>query len=243
MDPILGGALINAGSNALQSIGQTALSKLGYNRDVKMWERQNEYNKPANQMKRLKEAGLNPNLVYGTGTVAGNTSSQLPKYNSPTAQFKSPIDIDLMDKLGQFAGIKNQDANTNQARELANLTREKSITEGLNQLIAKQQARKLGLFNDNYSKYQLASLESQTKLNSQKILESVQNTRYKKFLGNFAKKGRALSPDPIKSTFGRVLDSLEESISNPKKIFKPRYGKTPPTKGNTSTNLYKRYPY
>lgn len=31
------------------------------------WERQNTYNSPAAQMARLKAAGLNPNLVYGSG--------------------------------------------------------------------------------------------------------------------------------------------------------------------------------
>ena len=31
------------------------------------WNRQTLYNSPIEQMKRLKEAGLNPNLVYGSG--------------------------------------------------------------------------------------------------------------------------------------------------------------------------------
>lgn len=35
----------------------------------------NRYNLPINQMSRLRDAGLNPNLVYGNGTVAGLTSS------------------------------------------------------------------------------------------------------------------------------------------------------------------------
>lgn len=33
------------------------------------WERQNAYNSPAAQMERLKAAGLNPNLVYGSGSA------------------------------------------------------------------------------------------------------------------------------------------------------------------------------
>ena len=39
-----------------------------------MWNKQNEYNTPANQMKRFEAAGLNPNLVYGQGS-SGNASS------------------------------------------------------------------------------------------------------------------------------------------------------------------------
>lgn len=41
----------------------------------KMWNANNAYNHPKEQVKRLEEAGLNPMLVYGNGSVAGNTSS------------------------------------------------------------------------------------------------------------------------------------------------------------------------
>lgn len=34
------------------------------------WTKQNEYNSPVQQMQRLKEAGLNPHLVYGNGADA-----------------------------------------------------------------------------------------------------------------------------------------------------------------------------
>ena len=34
------------------------------------WRMQNEYNHPSAQMARLREAGLNPNLVYGKGADA-----------------------------------------------------------------------------------------------------------------------------------------------------------------------------
>lgn len=39
------------------------------------WNLANDYNHPVNQMERLKAAGLNPNLVYGSGSVTGNTTS------------------------------------------------------------------------------------------------------------------------------------------------------------------------
>ena len=46
-----------------------------------MWNRQNAYNTPLQQMKRLKEAGLNPALMYGQGNV-GNAEKALP-YQQP----------------------------------------------------------------------------------------------------------------------------------------------------------------
>ena len=65
------GALIAAGgqiaAGALGSYMQRSENKRAWNRDYSLWQQQNEYNSPANQMKLLKEAGLNPMLVYGSG--------------------------------------------------------------------------------------------------------------------------------------------------------------------------------
>lgn len=47
----------------------------GESRSQKAWKKQAYYNSPAEQMKRLKLAGLNPNLVYGSGQVANTQSS------------------------------------------------------------------------------------------------------------------------------------------------------------------------
>lgn len=46
------------------------------------WTMQNEYNSPAQQMARLKAAGLNPALIYGSGTASAMSSSQ-PRASSP----------------------------------------------------------------------------------------------------------------------------------------------------------------
>lgn len=43
----------------------------GYN--TRMWHMSNEYNSPANQMRLLKEAGLNPNLIYGQMSDTSST--------------------------------------------------------------------------------------------------------------------------------------------------------------------------
>lgn len=41
---------------------------------MQAWNMMNDYNHPVQQMQRLKEAGLNPLLVYGSGSVTGNTT-------------------------------------------------------------------------------------------------------------------------------------------------------------------------
>lgn len=43
--------------------------------NMKYWNLQNEYNSPAAQMQRFREAGLNPNLIYGQTNMAGSVGS------------------------------------------------------------------------------------------------------------------------------------------------------------------------
>lgn len=58
------------------------LAEYQYSKDVEMWEKNNEYNSPKSQMERYQQAGLNPNLVYGSPAVSGNATS-MPSYDAP----------------------------------------------------------------------------------------------------------------------------------------------------------------
>lgn len=40
----------------------------------------NQYNSPTEQMSRYRSAGLNPNLIYGSGTTSAGNASSLPSY-------------------------------------------------------------------------------------------------------------------------------------------------------------------
>lgn len=64
-------------------LGSSGVSKLGdsvgnlFNRATgatQAWERQTAYDDPSAVMKRLLEAGLNPNLIYGNGSSAGGSA-------------------------------------------------------------------------------------------------------------------------------------------------------------------------
>lgn len=52
----------------------------------RMWNMTNTYNSPQEQMKRLQEAGLNPNLIYGSGSQTGGTASPT---TAPQSSFKA----------------------------------------------------------------------------------------------------------------------------------------------------------
>lgn len=47
--------------------------------NMQMWKMQQEYNSPANQMKRYREAGLNPNLIYGSGSASAGNATSAPE--------------------------------------------------------------------------------------------------------------------------------------------------------------------
>jgi hypothetical protein len=111
---------------------QRQAADLAYARDKEMWNKANAYNSPAEQMLRLKSAGLNPMLAYGSGSVAGNTSGQTPSmsipnyqanYAAPAAANLSTIGAtsalaDLQLKKSQIANVEASTRSTNQKTAL-----------------------------------------------------------------------------------------------------------------------------
>lgn len=67
-----------------QIAAQKAESELAYQRSMEMWNAQNMYNSPQQQMLRFGAAGLNPHLIYGQGS-SGQAGSP-PQYQPPNIQ-------------------------------------------------------------------------------------------------------------------------------------------------------------
>lgn len=83
--------VIRSGATSAIDFGFDQLSGgINAGRARKAWERQNAYNHPKQQMQRLKEAGLNPALVYGSssGGVAGQASSYNPGSAPNTSRYQ-----------------------------------------------------------------------------------------------------------------------------------------------------------
>lgn len=96
------------------------LAEYQYNKELEMWNRQNEYNSPKAQMSRFSEAGLNPNLIYGQGT-AGN-ATQIPRYQAPQMQRAPQVDYlgMITSVLGTYLDFKQRDAQIDLQREQRN---------------------------------------------------------------------------------------------------------------------------
>lgn len=98
---------------------QRELAEYQYSKDLEMWQRGNEYNAPLAQMERLKAAGLNPNLVYGSGSAAGNAAGQLPKYSAPNVQYAYKAPVDFMGALSAFQDVRMRNAQIEQVNASA----------------------------------------------------------------------------------------------------------------------------
>lgn len=104
-------------------------AKKTWKRNQRAWRRMNKYNHPSAQMERLKEAGLNPLMIYGSspGSATGNTS------NYP--EYKAPENIDFnpkgLQKIATYANINQVKAQTlteeNRAWLIGEQAKEKAI--------------------------------------------------------------------------------------------------------------------
>lgn len=101
---------------------QRELAEYGYSKDLEMWERANAYNSPEAQMARLREAGLNPNLVYGSGSAAGNTATQTPRYQAPNVQYDYRAPVDLGSIIGLYQNVQMRGAQIDQVKAQTRLT-------------------------------------------------------------------------------------------------------------------------
>jgi hypothetical protein len=117
-----------------------------------MWNKQNAYNTPKSQMERLKQAGLNPNMVYGTGTVSGNTSGQMPQYNAPSAEYHVP-DFNMPNVVGEYQQIKLAEANIDRIKQA-------TLTDG--QRMINEAAKTLGIMSDSQKKRTSAQIAKST---------------------------------------------------------------------------------
>jgi hypothetical protein len=79
------------------------------------WARTNDYNAPLQQMARLKQAGLNPNLVYDKG--ADNTASMVRGTEAKSWDPKAPA-FDLGQVADQYFGAQRNTQSVEYTKEL-----------------------------------------------------------------------------------------------------------------------------
>lgn len=159
MDPVTAATLGMGALTAATSVAQTAGGIFGLKKrerkarkyNLKMWRKTNEYNHPKAQMERLREAGLNPNLIYGTSpsSAVGNAGS-MPAPGKAEDFSKSLSSMpDALGVLSRSMNVKAQQAQTDNVRKQTELTSQEIGLAGLrgSQILAQTAKTKWDLQN------------------------------------------------------------------------------------------------
>lgn len=101
--------------------------------NLEQWNRENEYNTPSAQLARLKNAGLNPNLIYGNGSAV-TTSASSPRASG--AQFQNEntgLSQGVSGALALAMNVLMQQQEMNKVSAQSDLLREQKELAILNQ--------------------------------------------------------------------------------------------------------------
>ena len=162
------GSLFGIGSRRKAYHRSKKLMDKRFDMDKQMWDYQNAYNTPAAQMKRLKQAGLNPALMYGQGNT-GNASQMPSSQFQELSPYHTPADFAQSSAAGvQMSLVGAQRSNIEADTTFKSI---KGAVEAGHYGIAKEM-----------SKYQMANLskdlevkDSQTNLNNVNVELAKQN--------------------------------------------------------------------
>lgn len=174
------------------------------------WDIQNKYNSPEEQMNRLRQAGLNPNLVYGKGadnTASVIASSKMPEGSDRILPRIDPTAYSQARVMGQQ--LKMQQAQTdNVLQDTANKEVQQSLTEAQKNQVDVQTANILQ--NTASSEFQL----QQAKRNADSLYEKIGLENEALKLRNVTELGR-FEMERVKSASdkARVIQEIAESKS------------------------------
>ncbi len=126
IDPVIGAGISTAGSifgSLVQNMGSRKRQNKAFRQTKQLWNLQNEYNHPSAQMARLRDAGLNPNLIYGTPSSAsvGNADKITPP-SMPEFTFENPLQ-----NINQFQDTEVKKAQVNNLEASANVAIQEAV--------------------------------------------------------------------------------------------------------------------
>lgn len=201
--------LINAATNK----ANRQLAEYEWSKNLEMWNLQNEYNSPTAQMQRLKDAGLNPNMMYGN--ISSGNASVLPKYQAPTQQgavmtpgqarayYKNAVQFDGITKalsaMSMFQDIESKKIGNE-------LGRERIMSEIQNRLIqTDKNMRQWGLYQYDTSirRNMVNKVLNDSLVSSERAMQLQRENRFWDKYG--------FSPN---STAGQVTNAIMNFITN-----------------------------
>lgn len=104
----LAGGAINYFANRENNQSNIELQEMANQHNIDLWRMQTEYNTPANQLTRLRQAGLNPNLLYGNPT---NTAGSPPEMKASRNERYALDPMAMANVMLMSKQIQNLDAD------------------------------------------------------------------------------------------------------------------------------------
>ena len=119
----------SAGLGVMNAVANQALNEEQRLWQEEMWKKNNEYNTPVNQMKRLRAAGINPHFAISGGSLGTGTSSSPVSPTSPTPYDFSPISEGINRSIELYQNKRVNDADIELKNAQADNQRTKNITQ------------------------------------------------------------------------------------------------------------------
>lgn len=242
-----GGSVINAGSSLIGSIA----GAIGQNRvvnkqieaqkrenqlnreynlmlarqqnqwNLEQWQRENDYNSPTSQMARLRQAGLNPDLMYGQGTTGNSAGSPEMTSGAPS----EPTDMSAMLSKRSFGQTMQQILDKEQQRRMneaqieaikANTNKTNSETQGQDINNAIQQIR---LGNEvTFQNMKIREMEDAHKLSDAELQYRFQQIEESKKLCDQIDSNIAKNQALIADLDNQQQERLRESLRRDKQL-------------------------
>ena len=109
----IGPGLFSLGSDLITNSGAKRRQQLADRENERRWHMQNKYNTPKAQMGRLKDAGLNPNLIYGSGSANTGVAGSISPSKASPYNVKNPVPLQAVMMATQIDNLKSVTAKNN----------------------------------------------------------------------------------------------------------------------------------
>lgn len=122
----VGGGMVGTIGSAINNAFSFGMQDMAFDQNLKMWHLENEYNHPAKQMQRFREAGLNPNLMFGSvnsGNSTGTPTYEAPRTENPFSALGEGISMSGSSYVNTLLAQQQSDANVDKIKAEADLIR------------------------------------------------------------------------------------------------------------------------
>lgn len=235
------GSFVNWGMAAQQNKKQRKWSEEMWNKqneyNYSMWQEMNEYNSPGAQMQRLKEAGLNPNLMYTQGNV-GNTGSYPQADNLASQDVFGLPPMTMPEIVTLWQDIRTKEANIDQIRSMTESVKADTAIKEIQAALGGLDLKQKPIMHA----YDIRAGKLSLKRQSHEIQTIIENNKWLKDKWDmWIKSGRMVNIDePVKNRIlgglgGLVIDAYKQFLEG---ITKPKNERGPgPIQWNENENV------